>query len=184
MKKTQLYFIIILAVIVIGAFLWVASSYGPIDNGSTSGDHSSPTSGSADIANVPASSISTFEDTGDEICRENGKPVVRLFSTSTCPHCIWIMNRFNAVIKQYVDEGKIVAYHWELDKMDDTLTPEKEDTIPDSERQIFYKYGPQGYVPLFGFGCKYTRLGNGYEAQNDLNAEEAEFRAVIEALIK
>jgi parvulin-like peptidyl-prolyl isomerase len=128
--------------------------------------------------------ISTFRDSGDELCTEDGKPIIRLFSTTTCPHCKWIKGTFDSVAKEYVEQGKIVAYHWELDTKDDTLTEEAENDVPVNELALFQKYDPQGGVPAFVFGCKYVRIGNAYEAQNDLAAEEAEFRNLIEELIK
>jgi len=128
--------------------------------------------------------IKTFEETEDDICKEDGKPLIRLFSTTWCPHCEWIKETFDNTVKEYVDEGKIVAYHWELDINDNTLTEEAEKEVPESEKNIFSKYNPDGGIPTFVFGCKYLRIGNGYEAKQDLASEDAEFRAVIEELIQ
>lgn len=127
--------------------------------------------------------ITTFNPTGDELCVEDGKPIVQLFSTTTCPHCVWIKDTFDEVVTEYASAGKIAAYHWELDIGDNTLTTEEESGVPNSQIQTFQKYNPQGYVPLFVIGCKYSRINNGYESQGDLAAEEAEFRAVIEAVL-
>ena len=128
--------------------------------------------------------IKTFEETEDDICKEDGKPLIRLFSTTWCPHCEWIKETFDNTVKEYVDEGKIVAYHWELDINDNTLTEEAEKEVPESEKNIFSKYNPDGGIPTFVFGCKYLRIGNGYESESSLEKEEAEFRAVIEELLK
>ena len=49
---------------------------------------------------------------------------------------------------------------------------------------IFKEFNPQGSIPTFVFGCKYYRVGNGYEQQDDKAAEEAEFRAVFDELVK
>ncbi|MCB9358722.1 SurA N-terminal domain-containing protein [Candidatus Woesearchaeota archaeon] len=125
----------------------------------------------------------TFDATGDETCMEDGKPVIRMFSTSTCPHCNWIKDTFDATVKEYVDNGDIVAYHWQLDKKDDLLTPEVEGVLPQDEIAIYQKYNPEGSVPTFVFGCKYLRIGTGYESQDDLASEEAEFRKLIDELI-
>ena len=128
--------------------------------------------------------IKTFEETEDDICKEDGKPLIRLFSTTWCPHCEWIKETFDNTVKEYVDEGKIVAYHWELDINDNTLTEEAEKEVPESEKNIFSKYNPDGGIPTFVFGCKYLRIGNGYESESSLEKEEAEFRAVIEEFLK
>lgn len=128
--------------------------------------------------------IGTFTDSGNAIETVDGKPVIRLFSTTWCPHCQWISETYDSVVQEYVAEGKIVAYHWELDTEDNTLTPEKEIGVPSTERAVFEKFSPNGGVPTFVFGGRYHRVGNGYERQDDLAAEEAEFRAVIEALLE
>jgi thiol-disulfide isomerase/thioredoxin len=114
----------------------------------------------------------------------DGKPVVRLFSTTWCPHCIWIKETFDSTMQQYVAEGKIVAYHWEIDTGDNTLTAENETSVPASEMAIFNKFSPESRIPLFVFGGKYYRIGNGFEAEQDLAKEKAEFQAMIEQLLK
>lgn len=124
----------------------------------------------------------TFQETNDSLCLENGKPVIRLFSTTWCPHCKWIKDTFDETVEKYVVEGKIVAHHWEFDTLDDTLTPEKEGAVPDSEKAVFDKYNPSGGVPTYVFGCKYIRVGNGYESTQDLEAEKKEFIMLIEEL--
>lgn len=156
---------------------------------STTGFFTVP-AGSDQVPNDPVSTpvqpseITTFIDSGDKVELIDGKPVIRLFSTTWCSHCKWVGPMYERVAREYVDAGKIVAYHWEVDIQDDTLTPVPEGGIPDSEIQVFKKFNPQGSIPTFIFGGKYFRVGNGHERQNDLVAEEAEFRAVIEALIQ
>jgi parvulin-like peptidyl-prolyl isomerase/glutaredoxin len=128
--------------------------------------------------------IKTFNMEQGEVCRDSeGKPLVFMFSTTWCPHCKWITETYEKVANEYAASGKIKAYHWELDISDDTLTDEKETTLPDDQQKILQRFNPQGSVPTFIFGCKYYRIGNGYESQKDLDAEEKEFRAVIEDLL-
>jgi thiol-disulfide isomerase/thioredoxin len=126
----------------------------------------------------------TFNIGQGEIQYENGKPVIRLFSTTWCPHCPWITDTFDNVIKEYVQTGQIVAYHWDLDSGDNTLTDDVETEVPQSELAVFQTFNPGGSIPTFVFGNKYWRIGNGYEGQNDLIAEEAEFRRIIEKLVQ
>ncbi len=45
----------------------------------------------------------------NSICKLGGKPVIRMYSTSICPHCIWVKPAFDAVVKKYVDENEIGA---------------------------------------------------------------------------
>jgi thiol-disulfide isomerase/thioredoxin len=139
--------------------------------------------GATDLFDIEPSGIVTFESVSGDICREDGKPVIRLFSTTWCPHCQWIGNTFDDVVQTYVDEGSIVAHHWQVDTGDDTLTTQVEQAVPDDENAVFYEFNPRESIPTFVFGCKYYRIGTAYEQENDLESEAAEFMAVIEALI-
>ncbi len=127
--------------------------------------------------------IKTFRYFDGEACTEDGKPVIYLFSTTWCPHCRWIKSTFDSVVSEYVSEGKIVAHHWELDTKDDTLTIGTEGVIPAEDMAVYTRFNPRGSIPTFVFGCKYYRIGNGYEKQGRLDLEAAEFRAVIEKLL-
>ena len=115
---------------------------------------------------------------------ENGKPVVRLFTTTWCPHCTWIKDTFDSVVNEYIVSGKILAYHWEVDTGDNTLTEEIELEVPKSELVIFQTFNPRRSIPTFVFGNKYWRVGNGYERKGDLKSEEVEFREIIDKLVQ
>lgn len=129
--------------------------------------------------------IKTFQEKKDAVVlKEDGKPVIYLFSTTWCPHCQWISKTFDKVIKEYVNAGKIKAYHWDIDINDNTLTVEKEIKVPEKDLAVYQEFNPGGSIPTFVFGNKYFRVGNGYEQQQDLSSEEAEFRTVIEDLLK
>jgi thiol-disulfide isomerase/thioredoxin len=126
----------------------------------------------------------TFNDSGYEAELQDGKPVIRLFSTTWCPHCVWVKPVFDRIAKEYVDAGKIVAYHWEIDTFDNTLTEAVETVVPETEMAVYAHFNPGGSIPTFILGGKYYRVGNGFEAQSDLVKEEAAFRAVIDKLIE
>jgi len=128
--------------------------------------------------------IKTFTLKEGEICKENGKPVIRLFSTTWCPHCVWIKETFDSTVKEYVDAGKITVYHWELDTGDNTLTEQVESVVPESELAVYKEFNPKGSIPTFVFGCKYSRIGNGFESTQDLISEAKEFRTAIETLLQ
>jgi thiol-disulfide isomerase/thioredoxin len=133
---------------------------------------------------VSSGGIRTFSEKADaEVCRIDGKPVIRLYSTTWCPHCKWIKDTFDRVAKEYEAAGKVKAYHWELDTGDDTLTDAVENEVPQLEQDIFAQSNERGSIPTFVFGCKYYRVGNGYEAEQNLVLEEAEFRAVMDKLL-
>ncbi|MBN2457569.1 peptidylprolyl isomerase [Candidatus Woesearchaeota archaeon] len=131
----------------------------------------------------PDPSILTFSVSSNEPCYEEGKPVIRLYTTTTCPHCSWVKETFDKVALEYVNSNRIIAHHWEFDTGDDTLSSEVETKVPDEEEDLFLSFSPRGGVPAFVMGCKYYRIGNGYESEKSLDKEEAELRAVIEKLI-
>jgi thiol-disulfide isomerase/thioredoxin len=123
---------------------------------------------------------------GMSICKVDGKPVIRMYGTTVCPHCTWVSPAFEEAVKEYVSQGKIVAYHWQLDSGDDLLSPEKETVVPGSESGIYSSFNPAGTVPTYVFGCKYYRIGNGFENQRnheELAKEKAEFERVIELVL-
>ncbi len=132
---------------------------------------------------VPASSITTFSETGDDLCTEGGKPAVYLFSTTWCGHCNWVGDTFDKIVLEYAEKGIISTYHWEIDTGDDTLTTEVETEVPVDHMAVYKKYNPRGSIPTFVFGCEYSRVGNGHELSGDVSSEEAEFRAVIDAIV-
>jgi len=139
------------------------------------------------LSAVPATveGVNTFNEKANaEICQEDGLPVVYLFSTTWCSHCQWIGDTFDQTVKKYVDAGKIKAYHWNIDIGDNTLTDEVEASMPNNHMAVYSEFNPQGSIPTFVFGCKYSRIGNGYERTNDLDAEIAEFEALIEDITK
>lgn len=126
----------------------------------------------------------TFDvDTSLPVCKEDSLPVVYLFSTTWCPHCEWIKDTFDKVAKEYMNAGKLFAYHYELDIKDDTLTSAKETNVPEEALNVYKRFNPDGSIPTFVVGCKYWRVGNGFEASQDLNAEEKEFRAIFDKVI-
>ena len=166
----------ILCLVLIGLLIGCSGS----DNAATG--PSQPTDETIDPYDIEPSGIETFGSVDGEICKEDGKPVIRLFSTTWCFHCQWIADTYDAMVQMYVDDDEIVAHHWEVDTGDDTITSEVEQSVPGSEMAIT-EFNPQESIPTFVFGCKYYRVGTGYERTDDLEAEAAEFMAVIEALI-
>jgi thiol-disulfide isomerase/thioredoxin len=128
--------------------------------------------------------FSTFIDSGEPICKVNGKPAVFLFSTSWCPHCVWVSPAFEEIAGEYRNAGKIHAFHWELDKEDDTLTDYNETEVPPTHLTLFTRFSPDAGVPVFVFGCKYYRIGNAFEEEDNLEAEKKEFRLIIEKLLE
>jgi thiol-disulfide isomerase/thioredoxin len=128
--------------------------------------------------------IKTYREEYGSACTEDGKPVIRMFSTRTCPHCSWLAPTYESVVREYMNEGRIVAHHWKIDAGDDTLTDEFEGEVPESEIIVFLEFNEKGSVPTLIFGCKYYRIGTAWEREDNLEAEEMEMRNVIDALLE
>lgn len=129
--------------------------------------------------------VGSFTDTGKTLCKKDGKPIIRLFSTTWCPHCEWIKETFDKVMADYVKKGKIIAYHWELDTGDDTLTKAVEKAVPPEEEAVYNEFNPGGSIPTFVFGCRYYRIGNAFEQEGatGLPKEEKEFKDLIDKML-
>ncbi len=93
------------------------------------------------------STIGGFAITKDEICQEDGKPIIYYFGYSGCPHCQWNHPIIQAVAKKFPTQ---ISFHDNMDKLDQ-----------DQDIQEKYAQISQGAVPFFVFGCKYVRLGSG-----------------------
>lgn len=129
--------------------------------------------------------INTFELKKDaSICAEDGKPVIYLFTASWCKHCGWIKDTFDRVVLEYEKAGKIKAYHIDLESGDNLLTAEIESQLSPNAMAVYQEFNPEDAIPAFVFGCKYFRIGNGYEMEDDLEAEEKEFREAIDDILK
>lgn len=126
----------------------------------------------------------SFKTTTNEICLKDGKPIVREFATSWCPHCSWVKETYQQVVQEYVKEGKIFAYQWEVDTKDDLLTEALEFVVPETEMAVFKKFSPEGAIPTFIIGCKYYRVGNAYESTNNKEAEAQELRFIIDKTLQ
>ncbi len=85
--------------------------------------------------------------TEDEICQEDGKPLIYYFGYDGCPHCSWNHPILQSVAKNFPTQ---ISFHDNMDKLDQDLD------IQEKYAQI-----SQGAVPFFVFGCKYVRLGSG-----------------------
>ncbi len=124
--------------------------------------------------------VETFTITDNEVCEQDGKPIIRMYSTSNCEQCKWIEETFASTASEYED---IIAYHWVLDTGNNKLTVEEEKSIPKSEAELFKELNPSLKVPFFVFGCKYIREGAGYFEQDDLASEQSEFNIIISKLL-
>ncbi len=175
---------IVLIVTLVFLFLKSATNHNNKLTGTEVTTKSAVSSAGPETDSITNPAINTFElKKNAEICREDGKPVVYLFTASWCPHCQWIKDTYDKVVEEYVAAGKIKAYHFDAETGDDLLTPLVETKMPESATIAYETFNPEGSIPTFIFGCKYFRVGNGYENEDNLANEETEFRAVIEDII-
>lgn len=128
--------------------------------------------------------VSFYYKENAEIYTEDGKVVVALISTPTCPHCIWVKDTYDDLAREYNEGGKVKAYHFDFTQSgaDDLLTEEVETEMPAKLSELNAAYSG-GYVPTFIIGGKYYRVGNAYEREDDLVKEEEELRRIIDKAI-
>ncbi|MBN2100900.1 thioredoxin family protein [Candidatus Dojkabacteria bacterium] len=181
--------IILSAVIVSAAVIYAGSKLDGSSNtlgaedtsNNSSADDSGTTGDNTEEPGEIVRAYETFTEYDTDICKDDGKPIVYLFSTTWCSHCQWIADTFDKWAKDNSD--KVKAYHWQIDTGDNTLTDKEETEIPQEHMDVYEKFNPGGSIPTFVFGCRYSRIGNGYESEDDLDKEIDSFDKVIDELI-
>jgi len=93
---------------------------------------------------VLSATVGNFSTIGEEVCEENGLPIIYYFGSSSCPHCTWEHPVFEEVAEKF--DG-LIALH---DNMDNQV-----------DMDIFRQYNDRGSIPFLLFGCRYMRLGSG-----------------------
>lgn len=93
--------------------------------------------------------IGRFLITKEEVCKEEEKPLIYFFGSSSCPHCTWEKPIIAKVAAKFKNE---IVYHQSFDSQTD--------------KEVFERYASinPGYVPFLVFGCKYVRVGSGETA--------------------
>lgn len=112
---------------------------------------------------VLGTTIGNFSLTEEEVCLEDGKPVVYFFGSERCPHCSWEHPIVEGVLASFEDQ---VSFHNNMDK-------------PEADQEIWSKYSEinRGAIPFLVLGCRYARVGSGEQ----LGEEEEE--KILTALI-
>ncbi|MBI2139977.1 SurA N-terminal domain-containing protein [Candidatus Woesearchaeota archaeon] len=129
-------------------------------------------------AQAPKAYGGSFMETGKEACKSGGKPLVRLFTTTTCKGCSLAGEAFAKSVQQF--SGKIEARHWQLNTGDNLLTQQAEKGIPQDEIAFFSAANPKKTVPFYDFGCKYSGAGNIFDTAGE---QEQEITAAILTLV-
>lgn len=84
-----------------------------------------------------------FSVSKDEVCQENGKPIIYFFGSEGCPHCQWEHPVFEAVVERF---GDYIVFHNNIDTGEDM--------------DVFSRYSTGG-IPAMVLGCRYYRVGSG-----------------------
>lgn len=174
--------VVMIVIIVAAALLFLGVfDYTPRNNKTNTTNQTEPE------INTTGDRIGAFAYTSKELCTQNDKPIVILFSSSRCPHCNWISPIFDDVVTDYMEENQIVAYHLQLDTKTETLSNTSFDNMAIDEEIIntYMELNPRGAVPAMLFGCEYFSLGAVHERDdNGEDITEQEFRAVIDEILE
>jgi len=123
-------------------------------------EESKPTEATTD------NTVNTFTEVKEnEICKENGKPIIYFFGSKTCPHCEWEKPIIEEVIKSYGDK---ISFHENIDS--------------EKDKDVFSKFNKEGGIPTIIIGCKYYRIGSG-EADG-ADKEKENLKTVIDLILK
>jgi thiol-disulfide isomerase/thioredoxin len=98
--------------------------------------------------------IGNFVLSGDEICTENGKPIIYFFGNDRCGACKWEHPIVENVTSKF--DGYI-SFH---DNMN----------TAGADGEVFSKYSP-GSIPTLVLGCNYYRVGAGVAIGEDQEAK-------------
>lgn len=103
---------------------------------------------------ISSLTIGDFNISENEVCLENGKPLVYFFGSNTCPHCQWEHPVVEKVAKSF---GDAIAFHNNMDS--------------DQDRDVLSRYNPSGGIPTLVLGCKYFRVGSGENSGEEQEAK-------------
>jgi thiol-disulfide isomerase/thioredoxin len=104
--------------------------------------------------NEAGKTIGNFSVSSEDVCMEDGKPIVYFFGSESCPHCVWEKPILRNVMSNF--DG-LIAYHENIDTENDA--------------DVFEKYSTGG-IPVLVFGCKYYRVGSGEGAGEEQEAKD------------
>jgi len=108
----------------------------------------------------PEMTIGNFIVSGDEICKEDGKPIIYFFGSDGCGYCKWEHPVIENVTSKFTG---YLSFH---DNMNNVT----------ADSEIFAEYSTGG-VPTLVLGCRYYRVGAG------ANMGEEQEAKVLTALI-
>jgi len=68
-------------------------------------------------AQEESTTVGSFSVSADEVCLENGKPIVYFFGSASCPHCQWEKPVIEQVMAKF--EG-LISFHENIDSENDS----------------------------------------------------------------
>jgi thiol-disulfide isomerase/thioredoxin len=98
--------------------------------------------------------LANFTKSSDDLCTENGKPIVYFFGSESCPHCQWEHPITEEVMAKF---GDLISFHNNMDNNEDM--------------DIFGKYSTGG-IPTTVLGCEYYRVGSGESLGEEEEAKD------------
>jgi len=105
----------------------------------------------------PEETIGNFIVSTDEVCKEEGKPIIYFFGADWCGGCRWEHPVIENVTVKF--EGYISFHDINIDLDYST-----------ADQEIFDKYSTGG-VPTLALGCRYYRVGAGTNMGEDMEAK-------------
>ncbi len=99
-----------------------------------------------EIEALPEESVTTigsFSVSTNEVCSEDGKPIIYFFGSESCPHCQWEHPITEQVMARF--EG-FISFRNNMDTGEDM--------------DVFSEYSTGG-IPTTVLGCQYYRVGSG-----------------------
>ena len=110
----------------------------------------------------------------EEICKENGKPIIYFFGADFCPFCakerialieaLKHYGTFSGLVKINSSEGEVPTYSlanatYKSDYFSLHAYEVDEQKVPEEDSNIRKEFSSRGGVPLVVLGCKYYRNG-------------------------
>lgn len=165
--------LILVGLLVAAAFLigslWTKVRTGEVGGLATTGAKTTPIpSVAAQPTEKPLPiAIGRFNITEEEVCTENGRPLVYFFGSNSCSYCKWEHPIIQKVAKKF---GSVIIFRDNIDKLDSLEA--KDNEVWTKNQSIHH-----GGIPFIVLGCKY--VGRGAGTSDGKATEEKNLTAII-----
>ena len=103
-----------------------------------------------EVESPAETTIGNFLVSDNEVCQEEGKPIVYFFGSESCSYCRWEHPIVEEVAGKF---GEEISFHNNVDNQED--------------RDVFQEYSTGG-IPTVILGCKYSRVGAGQDEEEEI----------------